>query len=77
MGLKIIRRSMLTGEIYAMLLPVTYEQLKRWQSGTDPEVCFPDLSFEEKRFIVSGIVPHEDADVASFEKEFDDNLIVH
>ena len=76
MGLKILRRSMLTGEIYAMLLPVTYEQLKRWQSKTDPEVCFPDLVLR-KRFIVSGIVPHEDADIASFEKEFDENLIVH
>lgn len=58
--IKITRRSTLTGQINTLLLPVTQEQLNRYESGNMLlQDVFPHLSAPEREFIKSGITPRE------------------
>lgn len=57
--MKITRRSMLTGKIRTMDLPVTEEQLRRWQDGELIQRVMPNLNVDEREFIISGSTPEE------------------
>jgi len=62
-------KSALTGHVHEMELLITPAQWKEWNSFNRRMVqdIFPDLTAEEREFLVSGITPEEWA--AAFPKE--------
>lgn len=57
--LRVINTSILTGKEHAMLLPVTQEQIDRWQGGELVQDVFPHLDDSQREFLVNGITPEE------------------
>ena len=55
----ITKQSVMTGEKNTMLLPVTNEQIDRWQSGELIQNVFPHLTPSEREFLISGVTPEE------------------
>ncbi len=55
----ITKQSVMTGEKNTMLLPVTNEQIERWQDGELIQNVFPHLSPSEREFLISGVTPEE------------------
>ena len=55
--MRIIRRSLVSGEINVMNLPVTQMQLQEWKNGGLIQDVFPDLTPDEREFIQTGITP--------------------
>ena len=56
----IVRRpNMFTGKVRELELNVTQEQVNRWQSGELIQNVFPDLSTDEREFLISGLLPDE------------------
>jgi len=54
------RCSNLTGEWNEMDLPITEEQLQRYENGEGcVQSIFPTLPAEQREFIMSGITPQE------------------
>ena len=43
--MKLIRRSIYSGNMHEMDLPLTYAQIRRWQDGWSIDRAFPDLTF--------------------------------
>jgi hypothetical protein len=62
--MKITRRSILSGIERTRDLNVTHEAMDRWRSGTLIQDAFPDLSADDREFLMSGITPTE------WEKEY-------
>jgi hypothetical protein len=56
---RIIRISPFSGKQHTMDLPVTTEQLRRYVDGVSVQDAFPELSPEEREFILTGITPAE------------------
>ena len=57
--MEIVRRSPFSGLHHVMDLPVTQEQLDRWQAGELVQNVFPHLSADEREFIMTGITAQE------------------
>ena len=57
--MRIIRRSLVSGETNVMDLPVTQMQLQEWKNGGLIQDVFPDLTPDEREFIQTGITPFE------------------
>lgn len=56
----ITNKSKVSGKTRSMDLPVTEEQMARYNSGRFPiQDCFPNLSPDEREFIKSGITADE------------------
>lgn len=56
----VIRESPYSGEMNAMDLPITLEQLQRYQNGEDLiQNIFPNLTAEQREFIKSGYTPED------------------
>ena len=55
----ITNTSIATGITRPMELPVTEQQLDTWQSGTYIQVAMPELSPEQREFIMTGMTPEE------------------
>ena len=56
----IVRRpNMFTGKVRELELNVTQEQIARWRSGELIQNVFPDLSTDEREFLISGLLPDE------------------
>jgi len=54
------RKSMLTGEVHSMELPITSKQLSTWDSGKGLiQEVFPKLTSAQREFIMSGITQEE------------------
>lgn len=56
---KITRQSMLTGILHTMELPVTMHQYTLWEEGMLIQDAMPNLSADEREFIMTGITPFE------------------
>jgi len=56
---KITRVSILSGKSTTMDLPVTEEQLSRYEQGEFIQKAFPHLSADQREFIKTGITPDE------------------
>ena len=65
----ITKTSVMTGEKNEMLLPVTNEQIERWQNGELIQNVFPHLSPSEREFLISGVTPEEWNNVFGEEEE--------
>lgn len=57
--MKITRTSTISGITRSMDLPVTEEQVKRFNSGELIQNVFPDLTDDEREFIMTGITADE------------------
>jgi Na+-transporting NADH:ubiquinone oxidoreductase subunit NqrF len=53
------RQSPLTGEINVMELDVTYEQLLEWRRGGLIQRVMPNLTADQREFLVTGTYPGE------------------
>ena len=58
----ITRKSLISGNINSMSLPITEEQYTAWEQGTLVQVAMPHLSPDEREFVMTGITPEEWAD---------------
>ena len=64
--MKYVRISPFTGKENEHDLPVTKKQLSGWQRGTPIQIAMPNLSADQREFLISGCLPGE------FEKMFRD-----
>ena len=55
----ITRKSLISGNINSMSLPITEEQYNAWEQGTLVQVAMPHLTPDEREFVMSGITPEE------------------
>lgn len=55
----IARRSPLTGKLNEMDIPVTHAQWTAWQTGTLIQVAMPNLTPEQREFLMTGLLPEE------------------
>ena len=62
--MKIIRISPFSGKINTMNLPMSVAQLLEWHRGNTPiQEVMPELSPDEREFIMTGITPEEWAEL--------------
>ena len=59
----IARKSMSSGKIRTIDVPVTPEQLEAWEEGEPIEKAFPKLSLAHREYIMSGLTPSEFTEV--------------
>ena len=57
--MQIIRTSPFSGNTNVMEIDVTQEQLSSWESGVLIQNAMPNLSADEREFIMTGITPEE------------------
>lgn len=75
--MKIIRRSIYSSDLIVMDLPISYENIRRWQRGHAVTMCFPDLSAQERTFIQYGTSEDEEIEIeiAMIERAFEGHPI--
>jgi len=64
--IKITRKHPLTGNKNELELNATVDQLERWMNGEHVQNVMPQLSADEREFLISGLLPGE------FDKMFDE-----
>ena len=57
--MRVSRRSPVSGLVNVREIPVTPEQIARWNSGELIQRAMPDLSAGDREFLMSGITPEE------------------
>ena len=58
--MQVTKQSTISGEFHTMDLDITPEQLSRYENGTELiQNIFPNLSPDEREFLISGITPTE------------------
>ena len=57
--MKITRTSMISGVERTLDLPVTQEQLDAWTAGTLIQEAMPQLSADDREFVMTGVTPEE------------------
>jgi hypothetical protein len=57
--MKITRTSGFTGKVHTLDLDVTQEQLDDWKSGTLIQNAMPQLSPDEREFLMTGVTKEE------------------
>jgi len=73
--MKITRTSMFSGVERTLDLPVTEAQLNAWKSGTLIQVAMPQLSADEREFVMTGVVGEEWDN--EFGEEEEDEIHLH
>lgn len=57
--MRIERKSVISGKVYVLDLPVTEEEIKRWASGEYAQQVWPHLTPDQREFIISGATKAE------------------
>lgn len=57
--MEITRVSMISGKSHTLDINVTEKQLLDWKNGVHIQNAMPNLSKEDREFIMSGITPEE------------------
>lgn len=57
--MKIIRTSPFSGVVHVRDINVTHQQMSRWQNGVLIQHAMPELTADEREFIMTGITPEE------------------
>lgn len=55
----ITRKSSISGKTHQMDIPVTEQEILAYNSGVLVQRAFPNLSAEQREFIMTGITPEE------------------
>jgi hypothetical protein len=58
-GMQISKRSMATGELNTMVLDITQDQIHAWHGGMLVQDAMPQLSADEREFLMTGMTPAE------------------
>ncbi len=53
------KKSLITGEYHTMDIPVTRQQLTKWDCGELIQNVMPHLTLEQREFLISGTTPEE------------------
>ena len=65
----LVRKSMLSGKVHSVELPITSKQLSTWESGKGLiQEVFPKLTSAQREFIMTGTTEEEWNDVFGGEK---------
>lgn len=71
--MEITKVSTLTGKTHTMDIPVTQEQLDAWRTGGELiQNALPELTLDQREFLISGLTPEEWKDFAASWEEDDD-----
>ena len=65
----ITRTSMFTQKVHTLDIPVTHEQLEKWEEGELIQVAMPNLSADEREFIKTGVTKEEWDETFGVEEE--------
>lgn len=57
--MQVTRKSILSGIVRTLELPITGEQYIKWQSGGLIQDVMPDLSEDDREFLMTGIIKEE------------------
>ena len=57
--MKVTRTSAFTGVTRTLDLPITEQELRAWNNGMLIQDACPDLTDEEREFIMTGVSPEE------------------
>lgn len=57
--MKITKRSMITGKVRTREIDITPEQITNWKDGMLIQHAFPNLSNNDREFIMTGITEEE------------------
>ena len=69
MANKFVRRSALTDKVSSMMIDVSYAQVVAWEdSGELIQNAMPNLTANEREFLMTGITPEEWADICGPEE---------
>ena len=71
--MQITRKSPLSGIVHTREINVTQDQLLRWEAGALIQDVMPDISSEDREFIISGITIEEWDTYIPEEEDTDDN----
>ncbi len=55
----VTKRSKFSGIEHTVDLPVTEEQIAAWENGTLIQLAMPNLSPDQREFMITGITPEE------------------
>lgn len=55
----ITRKSTLTGNVRTLEMPVTEAQLEAWKAGELIQKAMPNLTADDREFILTGVTPEE------------------
>ena len=58
-GLSVSNRSSLSGQVNTMVLDITFDQFKSWKQGSLIQDVMPNLSADDREFLMTGITPVE------------------
>ncbi len=60
MTITLFKTSALSGKLNSMELPITYERLLQWERTGEPvQRAFPDLTPDQREFLLTGATPEE------------------
>ncbi len=71
--MKVVRRSILSGNENWMDLNVTQEQMRRFEAGEKVQNVFPHLSADHREFILNGITQEEWSMYMGKDDEFEED----
>lgn len=57
--MKVEKRSPRTGQVNVREIPVTEEQLLRWKNGELIQNAMPNLSSDDREFLMTGYTPED------------------
>jgi hypothetical protein len=60
--MKITKQSPFSGKVNSREIPVTEAQLAAWNAGAMIQDAMPDVSADDREFLMTGITPEEWAD---------------
>lgn len=55
--MKVTRRCPISGRINTRDIPVTQDQVERWYNGELIQMAMPELSADDREFLMTGITP--------------------
>ena len=58
-GMKVTKKSILSGKSNTMVLDFTTPQYMAWKGGVLSQDAFPQLDADEREFLMTGITPAE------------------
>ena len=58
-GMQVSKHSVASGELNTMVLNITHDEIHAWQGGELIQNAMPQLSAEEREFLMTGITPDE------------------
>lgn len=74
--MRILRTSRLTGNTSAMNIDITQAQLDAWVDGSLIQNVMPNISADEREFIMTGITPDEwDAEFGELDETYSHHYV--